>query len=374
MNILFITPFNLFPPYWGGGTRTYNLIKHLSKKHEIFLVYPSFKQFKDKDPNRHKKELMSLGVNLFEVGPPISSIQYINPLMFLKCLDLILRKKIDVIICDYPWSGFYTLLSHFLTSKQFIFIEHNIEYLIKWQIGAKYVNLMKILEKLLSKKASAVTTVCDKDKEKLAKFDSVYKKTFVIENGFDEQTFYSTNTYDSEIRARLNIGGSPFVLFFGKLDYPPNKEAVYKIRWDILPRVLSKLPNAKFVIVGGGYRFNLAHDSLIFIGAVDNIERYINAADVIIAPLLKGGGTKIKILESIACGKTVITTNKGAESLINDLTTPFLKIADDWETFSNYIVESLNDVDPPQVPNKFIEKYSWERIYEKMDKILEKIK
>ena len=373
MNILFITPFNLFPPYWGGGTRTYNLVKHLSKNHRVFLVYPSFKQFKDKDPEKHKKELTDIGVELFEVSTPISTIQYINPLIASTCLSLILRKNIDLIICDYPWSGFYTLASHLLTGKRFIFIEHNVEYLIKWQIGAKYVNFMKIFERILSKRASAITAVCKEDKKKLAKFDSIHEKTFVLENGFDEQLFYPNDKHNSEIREKLNIGNGPFILFFGKLDYPPNKEAVYKIRWDILPKVLRRVPDAKIVIVGDGYKFNLEHDSLIFTGLVDNMNHYINAADVVIAPLLKGGGTKIKILESIACGKSVVTTSKGAEGLVNELTRPFLKIADDWEVFSDRIVECLNN-DPLQVPEKFIEKYSWNRIYENMDKILEKIK
>lgn len=371
MRVLFITPFNLFPPYWGGGTRTHNLLKHLSRKHEIFLVYPSFKQFKNKDPEIYRKELANLGIRLFEISTPVGRIQYINPLIVLKCLSLILKENIDLIICDYPWSGFYTLALHFLTGKRFIFIEHNIEYLIKWQIGAKYVNFMKILERILSRRASAITTVCGEDKEKLSKFDSVYQKTFVFENGFDEQIFYPNGIYNPETRSKLNIGNSPFILFFGKLDYPPNKEAVYKIRWDILPKVLEKIPDSKFVIVGGGYKFNLEHNSLIFTGLVENIERYINAADVVIAPLLKGGGTKIKILEAVACGKTVITTSKGAEGLINDFTRPFLRIADDWETFSDHIVECLNDDEPPHLRKEFIEKYSWRRVYEKMDKILE---
>ncbi len=373
MKILFITPFNLFPPYWGGGTRTYNLLKHLSKRHKVFLVYPSLRQFENKDPEKHKLELKNISIKLFEVNTPFRAIQYTNPLIFLKCFNLVIKENIDLVICDYPWSGFYTLVIHFLTGKRFIFIEHNVEHLIKWQIGARYVNLMKMLEKILSKRALAITTVCEEDKEKVSKFDSVYEKTFVLENGFDEHKFYPNNIYNSEIRAKLGIGDDPLILFVGKLDYPPNKEAVYKIRWEIMPRVLEKIPNAKFVIVGGGYKFDLEHGSLIFTGVVDNIERYINAADVVIVPLLKGGGTKIKILESIACGKIIVTTTKGAENLVNELTEPFLKIADDWMSFSNYIVKSLNDIDPPKVPKEFVEKYSWEKIYEKMDEILKMV-
>jgi glycosyltransferase involved in cell wall biosynthesis len=374
MKILFITPFNLFPPYWGGGTRTYNLLKHLAKKHEILLVYPSFKQFKDKDPEDYKKELAGLGIKMFEVSTYASYIQYINPLFAFKCLELIAKENVDLVFCDYPWSGIYTIILNLLTKKRFVFFEHNVEHLVKSQIGAKYATVMKTLESALSRRASAVITVCDIDKEKVSKFGPVLEKTFVLENGFDERLFYPDATHSPTVKSKLNTGADPLILFFGKLDYPPNKEAVYKIFFDIMPKVLKRRPDAKFVVVGGGYAFDLEHESLIFTGLVEDIAHYINASEVVIAPLLNGGGTKIKILEAIACGKTVITTSRGAEGLVNEYTEPFLKIADDWEAFADYIVEHLNNGAGADTPNRgFIQRYSWSRIYEQMDEILEKI-
>jgi glycosyltransferase involved in cell wall biosynthesis len=195
----------------------------------------------------------------------------------------------------------------------------------------------------------------------------------VVENGFDKNVFYANKKNIEKIRKKYNLKDCPIILFFGKLDYPPNKEAVYKIRWQILPLVLEKIPNAKFLIVGKKYEFGINHESMIFTGLVDNISDYINAADVVIVPLLAGGGTRIKILESIACGKTVVSTTKGAEGLINELTKPFLKIADDWETFSNYIVETIKNPGNKKVPKEFVERYAWQNIYKKFEKILEEV-
>ncbi len=363
----------MFPPYWGGGTRTYNLVEKLSESHEVHLMYPSLKQFKSKDSNQHKEKLENLGVRLHEVYTPLGILQYVNPFFLFKSVYLSIKTDIDMIFCDYPWSGLYTLFVHFLTGKKFVFIEHNVEYLIKWQIGAKYVNVMKYVEKLLAERSSAVTVVCREDKDELSRFDSISSKIFVLENGFDEKKFYPDKKYSREIRKKLGVGESPFILFFGKLDYPPNKEAVYHIRWEIMPKILEKMPDAKFVVVGDSYRFDLEHDSLIFTDVVDNIERYINASDVVIAPLLKGGGTKIKILESIACGKKVITTSKGAEGLMNEFTRDFIEVSDDWESFSENIIDELKSEHNPKIPNGFIKKYSWNNIYEKFDKILEGI-
>jgi glycosyltransferase involved in cell wall biosynthesis len=378
MKILFITPLYLFPPYWGGGTRIYNLVKHLAKKHEVYLVSPFYKQFEERKINGHRLMLKKLGVKIFTPHPLIKIehpfTKHINPEVILKSMELILTKKIDVIICDYPWSGINLLILKFFFRKPFIFHEHNVEYKIKDEIRAKYGRLMKILELILCKLAKRIVTVCEEDKKILAKeLKANPKKIVVIENGFDKNVFYANKKNSEKIRKKYNLKDNPIILFFGKLDYPPNKEAVYKIRWQILPLVLEKIPNAKFLIVGKKYEFGIEHEAMIFTGLVDNIQDYINAADVVIVPLLAGGGTRIKILESIACGKTVISTSRGAEGLINELTKPFLKIADDWETFSNYIVETIKNQSNKKVPKEFVERYAWQNIYKKFEKILEEV-
>jgi len=375
MKILFITPFNLLPPYWGGGVRTYQLVKHLARKYEIYLIFPSYKQFKNKNSKRYQSELKKLAVNILEIKlfvkllkRPI--IEHLNPFFLFKCFYTVLTKKIDLIICDYPWSGTYVFGLHLLTGKPYILIEHNIEYSIKEQTKAKFAGLMKTLELLLCKRAKKITTVCENDREKLIQLDVNEKKISVIENGFDEKVFYPSEKHDKKIRKKLGVGKNPLILFYGKLDYPPNKEAVYTIRWKILPKVLEKIPDAKFLIVGGGYEFKIEHNSMIFTGVVDHIERYINASDVVITPLLKGGGTRIKILEAIACGKTVISTKKGAEGLVNELTKPFLEIVDNWDDFAEFIIKALNENKNKKIPKKFIKKYSWQEIYKKFDMLM----
>lgn len=379
MRVLFITPFYLFPPYWGGGIRTYNLIRNLAKTHEVYLVCPLYRQFENNKTNVHRLELEKLSVKVFTPSPLIRLehpfTKHINPEVVLKGLEIILTKKIDVIVCDYPWSGINTLVMHFFLRKPFVFHEHNIEYIIKDEIRARYGRLMKLLELILCISSERIAVVSQNDKDILLKeFKINEKKITVIENGFDDNIFFPNQKNTEKIRKKYNLKNNPIVLFFGKLDYPPNKEAVYKIRWEILPKVLEKIPNAKFLIVGKEYEFNMKHESMIFTGLVDNIEDYVNAADVVIVPVLAGSGTRIKILESIACNKIIVSTKKGAEGLVNKLTEPFLKITDNWENFSDYIVKSIQDPENKKVSEEFIKKYSWQNIYDKFNEILKGIR
>jgi len=377
MRILFITPLYLFPPYWGGGVRTYNLIKNLGLKHKIYLISPFYRQFEDKKINQHRIELKKLDVEIFTPRPLIKIehpfTKHINPEVILKGMEIILTRNIDMIICDYPWSGINLLILNFFFRKPYIFHEHNIEFTIKDEIRARYSRLMKLLELILCKCANKIVTVSRRDKNILIReFGTNKRKITVVENGFDENTFYPDLKNVLKIRKKYNLKDYKIVLLVGKLDYPPNKEAAYNLRWNVLPNVLKKVSNVKFLVVGKRNKFKIKHKAMIFTGLVDNIKDYINAADVVVVPLLSGGGTRIKILEAIACGKTVVSTSKGAEGLINELTKPFLKISDNWETFSNYIVETLQNKKSRkvQVPKSFIKKYSWQNICRKFDKIL----
>ena len=47
-------------------------------------------------------------------------------------------------------------------------------------------------------------------------------------------------------------------------------------------------------------------------------KEFVSNHDVAIVPLLSGSGIRIKIIESMAMGKTVITTRVGAEGILYD--------------------------------------------------------
>ena len=51
------------------------------------------------------------------------------------------------------------------------------------------------------------------------------------------------------------------------------------------------------------------------LGEVEDAQAFIKEHDVAIVPLLSGSGIRIKIIESMAMGKTVITTMIGAEGI-----------------------------------------------------------
>lgn len=365
-----ISPFNIFPPYWGGASRIYNLGKFLSNENRVLLLYNDYKQIKsDGDYCKEYYELISNpNVKLYAAKSFGKFSQVFNPLLIVKGLKMIREESFDFIMAEFAWSGLHAIIFSFLTRIPFILDEHNVEFLRfdRMQRGNKVTRFMlKIYEKISCTLASKVFCVSEVDKGFLISTLGINeKKIVVVPNGVDTEKFFPDERKRIETRKKLNLKDEPVILFFGKLDYKPNYEAVKVIRYEILPKVLKKIPKAKFLIVGDNPPMEFAHENMIFTGMVEQIEDYINASDVVICPLMSGGGTRIKILEAIACGKSVISTGVGAEGIENIDFDENIIIENEWDKFVNRCIERLINATQDTPSQIFV--YDWEVLSRKI--------
>jgi len=107
----------------------------------------------------------------------------------------------------------------------------------------------------------------------------------------------------------------PVVLMVGNFDYPPNRHAAREVARRIIPAVARSVPNVKFRFVGNGFPASLTHPNLEVAGFVDNLPAEYGRAAVVLVPVEMGGGLKIKAIEALACGRSVVSTAKGVEGI-----------------------------------------------------------
>ena len=109
------------------------------------------------------------------------------------------------------------------------------------------------------------------------------------------------------------------VAFSGNLEYHPNRMAVRFFRRDIWPGLRRRWPELVWRLIGRNEHAVRNHtdgDARIETsGPVADAIAELAAAQVVVAPLLAGSGTRLKIMEAWAAGRAVVSTTVGAEGL-----------------------------------------------------------
>lgn len=113
------------------------------------------------------------------------------------------------------------------------------------------------------------------------------------------------------------LAGQCILFFMGKLDYAPNVEALAFIADELLPELERRRPGRFVCLVTGGPRLpdGIRHPLLHYAGQVPEITSWISLAEICLAPVFSGSGTRLKVLECLAAGKPVVATAKAAEGI-----------------------------------------------------------
>lgn len=198
---------------------------------------------------------------------------------------------------------------------------HNVEHLI-WERIAKgtrsflkraYINhlarTLKNYELNAISKVDGIAAITRKD----AAFFRKYSATTTIDIPY--------GVYPEAFTPSSEVAGKPTFYHIGSMNWIPNEEG---IRWFIdecLDAVVAKVPDFVFHLAGRNmpeWLKTMKSPHLDVVGEVPDAKAFVGSHNVAIVPLLSGSGIRIKIIESMALGKTVITTRVGAEGILYD--------------------------------------------------------
>ncbi len=332
MKVLMLTPYLPYPLVSGGQIRTYNLLKHLSKHHDITL----FALIKNESERKHLKELKKYckKIELFKrtqnpFVPRNILLAGFSPYPFVVTRNLPLgmqrevkeelsRESYDLIHAE----TFYMMPNIPPTTVPIILAEQTIEYLgyldytrkkafpLLRPLLAIDVAKIKYWERHYWGKADKLITMSSEDKAFIERELGVKKNISVVANGVDLD-FFS--------KVKKHLPKDPTVLFVGTFKWLPNIEAVDEIVAKIWPLVLKELPTAKLKIVGFSPTDKIKNygknPSVEVLGGIDDIREAFAAAHVLLAPIRSGKGTRYKVLEAMITGTPVVATTLAVEGL-----------------------------------------------------------
>ncbi|MDE2025643.1 MAG: glycosyltransferase family 4 protein [Patescibacteria group bacterium] len=386
MRILIVSSFLPFPLHSGGHVRLYNLIKELSASHKIDLVCEKRDFQSEKDINEVQKfceEVITVDrkkqwsvENILKTSVstyPFLLVGHTSPQMKQKIVSLLNTKKYDVIHVE----TFYVYQNLPRTYIPVVLVEHNIEYLVyKRYMDVSPVYMRPLLsldikkikkwEEYFWKKATALVAVSQKEKEQMTRPD-----VYIVPNGVDIQTFSpKKKTYNRKAK---------YVLFIGDFKWIQNIQAVQFILQDIWPRV--QMENTKLWIVGKNMpeSFKAMGDKRVIFDsdATDETWKIYQKADVLLAPIMVGGGTSYKILESMASGTPVVTTRLGVEGIgaKHDKHALVGKTADELAGFvEKFLTDSAFAKNIAMNARALVEEtYSWKKIAKSLEDVYKNV-
>jgi len=396
MKILMLTPYVPYPPSSGGQIRTYNLLKYLSKKHEITLV-ALYKKSSEKKYYEHLKRYCK---NIYLCRRPRKPWQFdiiaktafsFLPFLIVRnfsseakkvVADLLKTNKFDVIHAE----TFYIMPHIPKTNIPILLVEQTIEYEVyRHYINSLFpfiraifsVDIMKLKkwERHFWRKATLVATVSKADQKNIKKLEP-YIKTVIIPNGAGDEMFVK--------KLALKNLEKPLILFQGNFYWLQNVEAANFLINKIYPKLLKVLPNVKIIVSGQNATKikSLRQKNLQVVDIdsddIDTVKKQYHKASLFIAPIYGPGGTRLKILAAMASGVPIVSTKIGLEGLgIKD--NYHALIANDADEFVNKIVFILNNNQKYEQIRKnayFLAKknYSWSNIAHKLEIVYKNIK
>lgn len=186
----------------------------------------------------------------------------------------------------------------------------------------------------------------------------------VVPNGIDTLRFHPTN----QQRATNTI------LFVGHMGVLHNIDAAEHLARDILPLVRAEIPAARLRLVGAepAERVRKLGDlsGVEVLGHVANLNDALNRATLFVAPLRFAAGVQNKILEAMAAGLPVVTTDCVNEGLVAE-DGRHLVLADGAEATAAAVVALLRDTARRdalgRAGREFVTaNFSWSRVVDRM--------
>jgi glycosyltransferase involved in cell wall biosynthesis len=113
---------------------------------------------------------------------------------------------------------------------------------------------------------------------------------------------------------------APVAGLIGTAEWPPTANAVERLLRSVWPRVLERRPDARLLLAGFGMeREAFPHlpdlPGVEWRGTVPSATEFLRQLGVLLYPLGRGSGAKIKVLEALALGVPIVTTPDGAEGI-----------------------------------------------------------
>lgn len=270
--------------------------------------------------------------------------RYVSEAFAAKLREVLEKEQFDIVHVESIFLTPYVPLIRKYSDAKVILRAHNVEHLIWKRVAQSCPNLLKrwYLKHLsLSLRAYELEHIGD--------YDGI---VCITRNDADTFRQAGCRKPIASIPFGVDSGEVPSVevepdsLFhIGAMDWLPNQESIRWLLEEVWPVVHREVPQAKLYLAGrkmSAQWMNATIEGVSVIGEVPDAMYFIGSKKINVVPLLSGSGIRVKIIEAMSIGKTVVTTTVGAQG-IDYIDGENILIADTPEEFARQIKRCLED-------------------------------
>ena len=305
--VFVVSPYVPFPLSHGAAVRIYNLMRRASADFDQVLV--CFVEDLAPIPQELKEicvEIVAVrrpGSHALRSTPRPDTVEEFDSPAFHAALKQTFDKwKPKIVQLEFTQMAIYAADC---APARTILVEHDITYDLysqmlshqeDWENRRQYERWRRFETEAWGK-VDGVVTMSEKDRQ-------VVPGSATIANGVDLDRFHSTGMACDPRR----------LLFIGSFAHRPNVLAMEFFLKEVFPQLRGVTLH---VIAGQRHErfWDLRHEGVEVEGFVADVRPAYERATLVIAPLVASAGTNIKILEAMAMGKAVVSTEAGIHGL-----------------------------------------------------------
>ena len=347
MHILQVCPRVPYPPHDGGAIGIYEIIRGVSEAGNRVTVLavntPKHHQpdtaldhlgpnvrLVTVDVNTDLKPVRALRNLLQRTDIPYNVERFICPKFAARLADLLRYEQFDAVHLDGTFVAWYAgfLADEVKAGRRpgplppLVLRAHNVEYIIwerlaerernplkKWYLN-HLAGRMKRFEAAVLHRVDAVAAITEDDARRLRALGCP-APIVIIPAPANTKRFRPDPTRQPQPRT---------LFMLGSLNWLPNLEGVDWFLREVWPVAHREMPDLELHIAGSHPPAYLAtrpagQDQVFVHGFVESAPDFMQAYELMLVPLLSGGGMRVKIVEGMAMGKAILSTAVGAEGI-----------------------------------------------------------
>ena len=334
MNILMLCNKSPYPPSEGGPMAMNSIVNGLLKAgHKVKILAVNSEKYHIKENDIPKEYREKTGIELVDVDLRIKPFEALKNLFsdesyhvkrFIsanftnKLIEILKKDKYDIIQLEMVYMAPYIQTIRENSDATIVLRAHNVEHLIWDRIAKK--------TKFLPKRwyiNHLVRTLKKYELNVINQVDGIAAITYRDAAFFRGETAvpvidipYGVNPDD--FKPHYEVKDVPTLYHIGSMNWMPNEEGIAWFLNNVWGKLIKRNPNINLYLAGRHmpkWLMKLKAKNVNVLGEVADAKEFIRNHDIAIVPLLSGSGIRIKIIESMAMGRTVITTMIGAEGI-----------------------------------------------------------